>query len=103
MELKGQEKLLNTFQNMSVNTLPHTFMLLGDYGCGKHTFSHEIADRFKLDYHEITKEITSDFLIELSTKNIPTLYVINILEVKDQNVVLKFIEDFKQSIFICLI
>lgn len=101
--LEGQDKLINIFKNMSFDELPHTFMLLGDEGCGKHTLSKEIAEQFHLEYNDITENISKDLIFDIETINIPTLYVINILELKEQSMILKFIEDFKQFIYVCLI
>lgn len=101
--IKGQDELVSKFENMTFEQLPHTFMLLGEYGCGKHTLSKDIANKFNLEYNDITSVLTKDLLFELETTNIPTLYVINVLEIKEQSMILKFIEDFKQFIYICII
>lgn len=103
MNLKGQKELVEIFENMNMNQLPHSFMLLGEYGCGKHLLSHEIADKFGLDYHETTDEITSELLDTYAITNIPTLYVIDIVKVKDQNLVLKFAEESKNFVYVCLL
>ena len=101
--IKGQEKLTNTFQNMTIDELPHTFMLLGEDGCGKHTLSKDIADKFGLAYEDISTTITSELIFEIEAIKIPTLYVLNISELKDQNIILKFIEDYKEFIYVCVL
>jgi len=101
--IKGQEKLTNTFQNMTINDLPHTFMLLGESGCGKHTLSKEIAEQFYLEYEDISTTISTELLMEIETVKVPTLYVLNINELKDQNIILKFIEDYKEFVYVCVL
>ena len=101
--IKGQEKLTATFQNMTIEELPHTFMLLGESGCGKHTLSKEIAEQFYLKYDDISETISSDLIFEIETIKIPTLYVLDVNKLKDQNIILKFIEDYKEFIYICVL
>ena len=101
--IKGQEKLTNTFQNMTIDELPHTFMLLGENGCGKHTLSKEIAKLFYLEYEDISTTITNELIMEIETIKIPTLYVLNINELNDQNIILKFIEDYKEFVYVCVL
>ena len=101
--INGQDKLVNTFMNMSINELPHTFMLLGEDGCGKHTLSKDIAEKFGLEYEDISTTITSELIFEIEAIKIPTLYVLNINELKDQNIILKFIEDYKEFIYVCVL
>lgn len=101
--LKGQEKLTSTFENMNIEELPHTFMLLGEIGCGKHTLSKEIASKFNLEYSDISAIIDDELISEIENIKIPTLYVLDIKELKDQNIILKFIEDYKEFVYICVI
>ena len=89
--IKGQEKLINIFENMTIDQLPHTFMLLGEDGCGKHTLSKDIAEKFSLEYEDISTTISTELIMEIETIKVPTLYILNINELKDQNIILKFI------------
>ncbi len=101
MQLRGQEKLVNTFMNMKV--LPHAFILLGDDGCGKHLFSKDIAEMKELEYQDITETISNDLIAEIQVSRVPTLYTIDIEEVKDQNILLKFLEDYDAYTFVCVL
>ena len=105
MLLDGQEKLSKTFEDMKIENLPQTILLLGEYGCGKHLLSTKIASKFNLEYLDITEYLTNDVLSELSIKPLPTLYVINASQISErqQNVILKFLEDYKPSSYVCLL
>ena len=101
--IKGQEKLINIFENMTIDQLPHTFMLLGEDGCGKHTLSKDIAEKFSLEYEDISTTISTELIMEIETIKVPTLYILNINELKDQNIILKFIEDYKEFVYVCVL
>lgn len=101
--IKGQDKLTSTFENMNIEELPHTFMLLGEVGGGKHTLSKEIASKFNLEYSDISTIIDDELISEIENIKIPTLYVLDIKELKDQNIILKFIEDYKEFVYVCVI
>lgn len=102
-KLEGQEKLTSTFSHMTIEQLPKTIMLLGEYGCGKHTLAKNIAEMFFLEYNDVTETISVDLINEIYGHKIPTLYVIDVNKLKDQNIILKFIEESKDFIFVCLL
>ena len=103
--LEGQDNLYKKFDELSLVELPHSIMLLGDVGCGKHTFSEYIADKFNLEYIDITQAISGELLDELQIRNVPTLYVIDISKFTDkqQFTLLKFLEDYNEFIYTCVI
>lgn len=105
MILEGQERLSKQFEELTLDTLPQTFMLLGESGCGKHTLASKLATRFELDYLDITEHISGDVLMELSISPMPTLYVIDtqLLTERQQNAILKFIEDYRPNSWTCLL
>lgn len=105
MILEGQERLSNTFESMSLEQLPQTFMLLGERGCGKHTLAKELAKHYDLDYLDITEHISNEVLSELALSPMPSLYVIDtqVMNERQQNIILKFIEDYRPNSWTCLI
>ena len=46
--IKGQSKLLNIVNNFTLDTLPHTILLEGLKGSGKHSIVSYIADKLNL-------------------------------------------------------
>lgn len=105
MILEGQERLSKQIEYLTLDTLPQTFMLLGETGCGKHTLASRIATRLGLDYLDITENISGDVLSELSISPMPTLYVIDtqVMTERQQNTILKFIEDYRPNSWTCLL
>ena len=42
----GQTKLLNKINALNIDSLPHSILMIGDLGCGKHTLCKYIANKF---------------------------------------------------------
>ena len=105
MILEGQERLSTIFENMPLSQLPQTFMLLGEVGCGKHTLATKLASYYQLDYLDITEHISNDVLSELALSPMPTLYIVDtqLMNERQQNTILKFIEDYRPNSWTCLI
>lgn len=103
--LEGQDYLYDLFDEMSYSELPHSILLNGESGCGKHTFSQYIADKFNLNLFNITKDISADLLDELSLRSVASLYVVDIdlLNDKQQSKLLKFLEDYNDFTYVCVI
>ena len=100
----GQSKLLTTINSYSKQTLPKALMLIGTIGCGKHTVARYIAEKFELDYVEIEESVTAADLDSFTYKTIDTLYVINLnkFSEKQQNSLLKFLEEPSKSVYVLL-
>lgn len=91
----GQDKLVAKLKSYSITTLPHSILLLGDSGCGKHTLTKEIARYFDIEVVDISTIISLDTMIEISEKPVPTMYMIDcsVLTDRHQNILLKSLEE----------
>jgi len=91
----GQQKLVNKFNSYTLTTLPHSIILLGDIGCGKHLLVNELATRLNVNVIDISKNISLDLLDEISNLATPTFYIIDAssLTERNQNALLKFLEE----------
>lgn len=100
----GQAKLLSIIDSYTIQTLPKTLMFIGHKGCGKHTFTKYIAEKFNFDFIEITKEISSEELDDFLFRTVPTCYLIDLnnFSEKHQNQFLKFIEEPSRSVYVIL-
>lgn len=101
----GQDKLLNIINNCSLDTLPRTIMLLGSEGAGKKTIATYISTKFKLILSDITDTLNLETIEEITMKVEPHLYVIraNEISVKEQNVILKFLEEPLKNSYILML
>ncbi len=106
MTIIGQQKLLSKIDSyFTAQRLPKTMMLIGPSGCGKHTLAKYIAEKFELDYSEITENVTAAELDDYLHSTISTLYIIDLNKFteKQQNQFLKFIEEPSKSVYVLLI
>jgi DNA polymerase-3 subunit delta' len=102
----GQESLINKLKSYNILTFPQTLMLVGEKGCGKHLLVKEvISPHLQLEVVDITGSISSDNLSEIYVRAVPAIYLINAssLSIKEQNTILKFIEEPISNSFIILL
>jgi replication-associated recombination protein RarA len=100
----GQTKLMSIIDSYTIHTLPKAMMLIGQAGCGKHTISKYISEKFNLDYVEIEESVSSVDIENFLYSTINTLYVIDLTKFseKQQNQFLKFIEEPSKTVHIVL-
>lgn len=101
----GQKIICNKIDNSTLDTFPRTLMLIGAQGAGKHLICSYIADKFNLMQLDITDEISLELIDEISQRVEPYLYLIRVNEisVKEQNIILKFLEEPLANSFIVLL
>ena len=101
----GQEHLLEKLKSYSLATLPHSILLVGDKGCGKHTLVKELSNHFKIDLLDISDSLELETLQEISLRSSSCLYVVdtNKITEKQQNVILKFLEEPTSNTYIILL
>ena len=101
----GQDKLLNRLKSYSLFEFPHSILLIGEEGCGKHTVVDEISKYFDFELMDITDMISLDTIIEINQRLVPTVYLINMnsLTDREQNIILKFLEEPSPYAYIMLI
>lgn len=100
-----QKKLKNKIDEYDVSNFPHTVLLFGEYGCGKHTFANYISNKLITELFDISNSITLDTIDDILTSAERKSYLIDIDELteKQQNMILKFIEEPLDNIYIILI
>lgn len=105
MNIVNQDKILDYINSKSLDTLPKTILLEGKSGSGRHTIAKYIADKFNLIISDISESITLDTINEAYLKVEPYLYIIdcNKLSNKNENTILKFLEEPLKNSFIILI
>lgn len=101
----GQDYIINYIKSKKRDTFPRSLILLGEYGCGKKTVASLIADHLKLQSVDITKELNFEFITSLYQKPEPYLYIIDgsKITIKEQNVILKFVEEPLKNAFILIL
>lgn len=101
----GQEKIISKLFSYSLDKLPRTIMLLGERGCGKHTLVNEVSTHFNLEIEDITNSLNLETINDIYTRPLPKFYLIDttLINEKQQNVILKFLEEPSKSTYIILL
>lgn len=99
----GQNELIQNIDNLIINKkFPHSIILEGKKGCGKHTLINYIADKLNLSIIDLTNKIEQQILDEIALSPSTTIYTINgdKITTKQQNMLLKTLEDNELNYFI---
>ena len=101
----GQDKLLNIIDSFDLDTLPRSLLLIGEKGSGKHLISKYISEKFNLQLIDITNDLTQESIENIYQRVEPYLYIISApdITVKDQNTILKFIEEPLKNSFVIIL
>ena len=115
----GQDSLLQKINGFTVETFPHSFIVYGENGSGRHMLCSFIAEKFHLDYVEvrerigdsklITKKYSApalrDFLDECTLNVFPTLIIFEAadLQEKESAALLKILEEPPRQLYIAII
>lgn len=103
--IQGQDKIIEKINVSTLDSFPRSLMLVGDKGAGKHQICNYISEKFNLQMLDITGNLEPEFIDEIYNRVEPYLYIIRVneLSVKDENSILKFIEEPLKNSFIVLI
>ena len=85
--------------------MPRTVLLSGEWGSGKHTLVKEISSKIGYDLIDITDCISLEKIQEAQISPYPNIYVVNCdnISVKEQNMLLKFLEEPLKNAYIFLL
>ena len=101
----GQEYICSKIESTTVDSFPRTLMLIGEYGSGKHLIAEEIKNHLSMPIRDLTDELSLEIIDEIYTRSDPYLYIIDIdsISVKEQNMILKFIEEPLKNSYILIL
>jgi DNA polymerase III delta prime subunit len=102
----GQKKLLSKLNTYTIDTFPHSVLLIGEKGSGKHLIASYIQENIiKFPLIDISKEVSDEVIDNIYRNPNPAVYLIDLAEMteKEQNILLKFIEEPLNNAFIILL
>lgn len=101
----GQEKLCNKIMSLTLDTFPRSILLIGLEGSGKHLVCEFISEHLNIPMVDITDKLELSTINELYQKVEPNLYLIDVnkIGVKEENLILKFLEEPLKNSYIVLI
>lgn len=102
--------MINTFQKDLITTidnftsLPHSILLIGDYGAGHEEVCSYIANKFNLMQIDITNSISLSTIDEIYQSSSMNLYTIDlsVISEREQNILLKLYEEPNSNTYIIL-
>ena len=105
MNIVGQDKILNSIKELNLDTFPRSVMLVGPEGSGKHSISCFIARHLGLTMEDISDKLTLETIDDITTRVEPSVYLIDTkkITVKEQNTILKFVEEPLKNAYIIII
>lgn len=100
-----QDEFIKSVDRFNLDTLPRTIMLEGLKGSGKHTLVDYISQKFNLKVKDITEELNIETIDNISLTIEPHIYLIDSDKIteKQENVILKFLEEPLKNSYIFLL
>ena len=99
--IRGQERLCTEITRFSLSYFPHSVLLVGPQGSGKSLIIQFIAEHLGLTV-QILDDVSFDSLTEIYLRTEPIIYVLDNMNIKTQNQILKFLEEPPRNSFIIL-
>lgn len=102
--LYGQDNFISKLNKYTLNTLPHSILLLGDKGSCQYEICEYISTKFNLNLYDLSCLISKEYINQIVMCSVPSLYVIDInkIEEKEQNILLKLFEEPSSYSYIIL-
>lgn len=98
----GQDALINKVDQYNIDTLPHSLLIEGPTGCGKHLLIDYIKDKFQLNLSNITDAVNNDVYTDMCLNANKTLYIIDCDKISNLYKILKILEEPMLNSFIAL-
>ena len=99
--IRGQERLCTEITRFSLSDFPHSVLLVGPQGSGKSLIIQFIAEHLGLEV-QLLDDVSFDSLMEIYLRTEPIIYVLDNMNIKTQNQILKFLEEPPRNSFIIL-
>lgn len=91
----GQEHFLEKLNKYNLTTFPHSVLLLGDKGSGQIEMCDIIGNKLGIGVFDISELINTEFINQIYLTTDPMLYIVDINKIseKEQNILLKLLEE----------
>ena len=101
-DLIGLKDIQNQLNTYTIDTLPHSIIILGKRGSGKHLVTNYICNKFKLELIDISANLSDELIENIYTVATIRAYLIDLHTIteKSQNIILKLFEEPPANAFI---
>lgn len=99
----GQKKLQDELFSYSLKDFPKSILLLGEYGAGKHLVANKLSYKFNIPLIDITDKL--DTIDEIQNNTTQSFYLVDLTSIteKQQNILLKTLEDTNDYVYMILL
>ena len=103
--IKYQDNIINLIDSFTIDTFPRTVLFMGESGSGRHSIINYAASKLGFEITDITDSISLDTVNEIYMTTQLHGYTIDIdsISIKEQNVILKLLEEPPVTSFIFLL
>ena len=103
--IAGQERICSFIDSSTLDEFPRSLMLIGERGSGKHLICSYISNKFNLECLDISELISLELIEQINERVTPYLYIIKInsLTVKEENTILKLLEEPLKNAYLVLL
>lgn len=101
----GQKRILDILSNYTLDNLPHSLLLLGEKGSGRHIIADLLSSSFNIDIIDMTDNIEDVYINNLYISTTINFYLIDLSKVveKEQNKLLKLVEEPPLNCYLILL
>lgn len=101
----GQDRIIKLIDSISLDDMPRSLIIEGYKGSGKHLVCDYISKHLNIPILDITNNLDNESIENYYLRSEPYLYIIdgNKLTTKNQNSILKFLEEPLKNSFIIII
>ena len=102
----GQASIVNKLKSFTLSSLPHSMLLVGEQGSEQHDICKEVTEHFGIELKDL-KDVTinHELVDQIYESKVITLYIIDLstITVKEQNILLKLYEEPSDYTYIVLL
>ena len=100
-----QAKIEEELNTATLDSLPKSLILCGEYGCGRHLLLNRISEKLGVQAKNISGLLKHEYISELYSNPIPEILYIECDDIseKTQNAILKLLEEPPKMAFICIL
>ena len=101
----GLDYLTSKFDRYTLDTLPHSILIIGKEGSGKHVISKYLSDKFNLNLLDISDNLSDELIDNIYRDVSPRFYLVDLRKIteKEQNILLKLFEEPSANAYIILL
>ena len=101
----GLDYLTSKFDSYTLDTLPHSILIIGKEGSGKHVISNYLSDKFNLNLLDISDDLSDELIDNIYRDVSPRFYLVDLRKIteKEQNILLKLFEEPSANAYIILL